>query len=174
MELPITKKEILDSNFALYLQIQFNFLYYALDGYYKFLELGALKLIRKANSVILTVGNSDSFEVPLYDPYNTWNHIFMVFTGSQATVTTHAGTFVKSNSMKTGSISGIKGDKISLSSIGYSTSVTNVILTNGDDYDNIKQAEPVGYDVCGPDCEYCENGVVKFVIQNLMRRVVNL
>ena len=78
MELPITKKEILDSNFALYLQIQFNFLYYALDGYYKFLELGALKLIRKAKSVILTVGNSDSVEVPLYDPYNTWNHIFMV------------------------------------------------------------------------------------------------
>ena len=63
--------------------------------------------------------------------------------------------------MKTGSISGIKGDKITLSSIGYSTSVTNVILTNGDDYDNIKQAEPVGYDVCGPDCEYCENGVCK-------------
>ena len=100
MELPITKKEILDSNFALYLQIQFNFPYYDPDGYYKFLELGALKLIRKANSVILTVGNSDSFEVPLYEPYNTWNHIFMVFTGSQATVTTHAGTFVKSNSMK--------------------------------------------------------------------------
>ena len=63
--------------------------------------------------------------------------------------------------MKTGSISGIKGDKITLSTIGYSTSVTNVILTNGDDYDNIKQAEPVGYDVCGPDCEYCENGVCK-------------
>ena len=59
------------------------------------------------------------------------------------------------------SISGIKGDKITLSTIGYSISVTNVILTNGDDYDNIKQAEPVGYDVCGPDCEYCENDVCK-------------
>ena len=76
--------------------------------------------------------------------------------------------------MKTGSISGIKGDKITLSNIGYSTSVTNVIFTNGDDYDNIKQSEPVGYDVCGPDCEYCENVFVKFVVQDLMRRVVNV
>ena len=59
------------------------------------------------------------------------------------------------------SISGIKGDKITLSTIGYSISVTNVILTNGDDYDNVKQPEPVGYDICGPDCEYCENGVCK-------------
>ena len=59
------------------------------------------------------------------------------------------------------SISGIKGDKITLSTIGYSTSLTNIILTNGDDYDNVKQPEPVGYDICGPDCEYCENGVCK-------------
>jgi hypothetical protein len=143
------------------LQTQFNFPYYDLEGYYKFLELGALKLIRKANSMILTVGNSDSVEVPLYDPYNTWNNIFIVFSGNQVTVTTHAGTFVKSNSMKTSAISGIKGDKITLDTIGYSTSITNIILTNGDDYDNVKQPEPVGYDVCGPDCKYCENGVCK-------------
>jgi hypothetical protein len=161
IDLPITKPEILDDSFAIYLQLQFNFPYYDTEGYYKFLELGTLRLIRKGNSVVLTVGNSDSVEVPLYDPYNTWNNVFMVFSGTQVTVSTHAGTFVKTNSMKTAGISGIKGNKIAVSSIGYSTSITNVILTNGDDYNTVKQPEPTGYDTCGPDCEYCENGVCK-------------
>ena len=161
IELPITKKEILDDNFALYFQVQFNFPYYDLNSDYTFLELGALNIFRRRNSIYLKIDKNDKVEIPVYDPYNTWNNIFIVFTGSQVTVTTHAGTFVKSNSMKSGYISGIKGDKINLYTIGYSTSLTNIILTNGDDYDNVKQPEPVGYDICGPDCEYCENGVCK-------------
>ena len=161
IELPITKKEIFEDNFALYFQVQFNFPYYDLDNYYKFMELGTLKIVRKENILVILIGGKDQLEIPLYDPYNTWNHVFIIFSGTQVSVSTHAGTFLKQVSMKSTGISGIKGDKIYVSNIGYSTSLTNTILTNSDDYENVKQPEPVGYDVCGPDCAYCENGYCK-------------
>jgi hypothetical protein len=157
---PISDKSIFNGYFALYFQLIFNFAFYDYQNSYSILKLGELNIVVSKNKLYALI-NKDSVEIPIIDIYRKWNNIMLDVSGNTLTITVKAGAKTNTSTLISYNLYKIKGDEIIIYCFGYSTTFGAVSLSSNLDINQIKQEDPSGYDDCGPNCAYCENGKCK-------------
>ena len=146
---------------SLYFQVLFNFGFWKFTSTTNVLTAGDIVVAVKNGKLYVIVANKDTVEIPLHDQYKTWNHVMLSKINSQLKVTVNAGSYVKELAIKSSSTSLTAINTIKLRPVGYFISFYATSYTTSVNIDFIKQREPIGYDKCGVDCAYCDNGVCK-------------
>ena len=146
---------------SVYFQVLFNFGFWKFESTTNVLSADGLVVAVKNGLLYAIVGGTDTVEIPLNDPYNTWNHVLLSKIGTQLKVTVNAGTYVKEVAIKSNSLASLKVTSLKLRPVGYFLSFYAPAYTTSTSMDFIKVEEPFGYTKCGLDCAYCEKGVCK-------------
>ena len=166
-ELLITDKSIFEGGFSLYFQLIFNFAFHEYNVSNTILELGKINIVA-VNNKLYAVIKENSVEIPIIDIYKKWNNILLVFEGDTLKITVTAESKTNTATLQGIDINQIKAELNSASqnlikiySLGYSTTFGAVAVSDILDINQVRQEDPTGYDECGPNCAYCENGKCK-------------
>ena len=160
-EFKISDTSIFNGNFALYFQLIYNFAFFDYQVSNSILELGKLNIVALNNKLYVVVNNKDSAEIPIIDIYRKWNNIMLAVSGNTLKITVKAGAKTNTATLSSSNLKMIPSNTIKLNSLGYSTTFGAVAVSTNIDINHVRQDDPTGYDECGPNCAYCENGKCK-------------
>lgn len=165
VDLSIGDISFLSKQFGLYFQIQLNFAYWEYEKQVSIVDLGFLTIFVYKGELYITINQSTPKKIPLYDPYDTWNHVLISLSKGKLTVQVLAGSFSDKVEIDLSTFSILdyilNFTGISINPVGYFISFNAVSLTTSTDINAVKKPVPNNFDKCGLNCALCEDGECK-------------